>query len=105
MAMKMNSRTQRVPGRARPLGLLEHAHARAQDEAPYLWKWREVYPCLMDARESVGLELAERRAIRLVNPQNPTRATSRTLLFTFSVVNPGEIAGRTATTWRPSASW
>lgn len=46
----------------------------------------------MDARETVGLELAERRAVRLVNPDNPTRATSRTLLFTFSVVNPGEIA-------------
>lgn len=63
-----------------------------KDEAPFIWKWKEVYPCLMDARESVGLEMAERRAIRLVNPENAGRATSRTLLYTFSVVNPGEIA-------------
>ncbi len=61
-------------------------------EAPYIWKWKDVHPSLMDAKETVGLELSERRAIRLVNPDNATRSTSRTLLFTFSVVNPGEVA-------------
>jgi gentisate 1,2-dioxygenase len=62
------------------------------DEAPYIWKWKDVYECLMIAKDVVGLELAERRSIRLVNPHAPGTATSRTLLLTFSIVNPGEVA-------------
>jgi len=61
-------------------------------EAPYLWKWKDVQDATMKAKDSIGIEAAERRAIRLVNPHAPGKSTSRTLQFTFSVVNPGEVA-------------
>jgi gentisate 1,2-dioxygenase len=61
-------------------------------ESPYLWKWDDVREALMKAKDTIGIEMAERRAIRLVNPHSPTKAASRTLHFTFSIVNPGEVA-------------
>jgi gentisate 1,2-dioxygenase len=63
-----------------------------EPEAPYLWKWQAVRDGLMKAKDSIGIEQAERRAIRLVNPHAPIKSTSRTLQFTFSIVNPGEVA-------------
>jgi 1-hydroxy-2-naphthoate dioxygenase len=47
---------------------------------------------LTKASETIGIEQAERRAIRLVSPHLPTKSTSHTLQFTFSIVNPGEVA-------------
>ncbi|MGH7826471.1 MAG: cupin domain-containing protein [Candidatus Binatia bacterium] len=61
-------------------------------EAPYLWKWEALLDGLMKASETIGIEQAERRAIRLVSPHLPIKSTSHTLQFTFSIVNPGEIA-------------
>lgn len=61
-------------------------------EAPHIWKWKEVYDGLMKAKDSIGIQLAERRAIRLISPHAPGKSTSRTLQFTFSIVNPGEVA-------------
>jgi gentisate 1,2-dioxygenase len=61
-------------------------------EAPYLWKWEELLDGLMKASETVGIEQAERRAIRLVSPHLPIKSTSHSLQFTFSIVNPGEVA-------------
>ncbi len=61
-------------------------------ELPFLWNWREVRDALMKAKDSIGIELAERRAIRLVSPHVPGKSTSHTLQFTFSIVNPGEVA-------------
>ena len=61
-------------------------------EAPYLWKWHSVRSALMKAKDAIGLEMSERRAIRLINPYAPVNSTSRTLQFTFSIVNPGEVA-------------
>ncbi|MFQ5539560.1 MAG: cupin domain-containing protein, partial [Candidatus Binatia bacterium] len=61
-------------------------------ELPFLWKWREVQEALMKAKDSIGIDLAERRAIRLVSPHVPGKSTSHTLQFTFSIVNPGEVA-------------
>lgn len=61
-------------------------------EAPFLWKWAPLYDGLMKAKESVGLDMAERRVIRLVHPHSPIRSASRTLQFTFSIVKPGEVA-------------
>ncbi len=67
--------------------------ARAyQADQPYLWKWTDLYDGLMQASEQVGFEFSERRSIRLVNPNVPGRSTSRNLQFSFSIVNPGEIA-------------
>src|ERR671936_541321 len=61
-------------------------------ESPYLWKWETLLDGLLKARETIGIEQAERRAIRLVNPHLPIKSTSHTLQFTFSIVNPGEVA-------------
>ena len=61
-------------------------------EAPHLWKWKELLDGLMKASETIGIEQAERRAIRLVNPHLPIKSTSHSLQFTFSIVNPGEVA-------------
>ena len=61
-------------------------------EAPYLWKWEPLVDGLFKASETIGIEQAERRAIRLVNPHLPITSTSHTLQLTFSIVNPGEIA-------------
>lgn len=61
-------------------------------EAPFLWKWEGLLDGLMKASETIGIEQAERRAIRLVSPHLPIKSTSHTLQFTFSIVNPGEVA-------------
>ncbi len=62
------------------------------DEAPYLWKWEPLLDGLLKASETIGIEQAERRAIRLVSPHLATKSTSHTLQITFSIVNPGEVA-------------
>jgi gentisate 1,2-dioxygenase len=61
-------------------------------EAPYLWKWEALLDGLMKASETIAIEQAERRAIRLVSPHLPVKSTSHTVQFTFSIVNPGEVA-------------
>ncbi len=61
-------------------------------EAPYLWKWEPLLDGLLKASETIGIDQAERRAIRLVSPHLPIKSTSHTLQVTFSIVNPGEVA-------------
>ena len=61
-------------------------------EKPFLWKWASVRAALMHAKDTIGIELAERRVIKPVNPHLPSKAASRTLQFNFSIVNPGETA-------------
>ncbi|HEY7164413.1 MAG TPA: cupin domain-containing protein [Candidatus Binatia bacterium] len=61
-------------------------------EAPYLWRWDALLDSLMKASETIGIDQAERRAIRLVSPHLPIKSTSHSLQFTFSIVNPGEVA-------------
>jgi len=60
--------------------------------APYLWKWEPLLDGLLKASETIGIDQAERRAIRLVSPHMPIKSTSHTLQITFSIVNPGEVA-------------
>src|SRR5437016_12744639 len=61
-------------------------------EAPYLWKWEPLLDGLLKASDTIGIEQAERRAIRLVSPHLPIKSTSHSLQFTCSIVNPGEVA-------------
>jgi len=61
-------------------------------EAPYLWKWEALLDGLLKASETVSMDQAERRAIRVVNPHLGIKSTSHTLQVTFSIVNPGEVA-------------
>jgi len=61
-------------------------------EPPFLWPWATVHPALLRAAQSIGMDFAERRVIKLVNPAYTGGAASRTIQFNFSVVNPGEVA-------------
>ncbi len=61
-------------------------------EPPYIWKWKDVREGLINAKDTIGLELAERRSLRLVNPNLAVQSTSRNLQFSFSIIKPGEIA-------------
>src|SRR5262245_46744017 len=59
---------------------------------PYLWRWRDVRPHAMRAAELVGTEQAERRVLRLTNPELAGVAASHTLVANIQIVMPGEIA-------------
>src|SRR5258705_11590331 len=61
-------------------------------EAPYLWKWQPLLDSLLKASETIGIEQAEPRAIRLVSLHLQIKSTSHTLQVTFSIVNPGKVA-------------
>ena len=54
---------------------------------PYLWHWRDLRPQAMRAAELVGTQQAERRVLRLTNPELSGASASNTL-----VANIGEIA-------------
>jgi gentisate 1,2-dioxygenase len=49
--------------------------------APYLWHWRDLRPQAMRAAELIGTAQAERRVLRLRNPNLPGIA-SQTLVVT-----------------------
>lgn len=62
---------------------------------PHLWKWHDIYDSLLHAREKISVTSGsvERRVIRLVNPGMPeTEMTSHTMLLSFQLIQPGEIA-------------
>jgi gentisate 1,2-dioxygenase len=58
---------------------------------PYLWHWRDLRSQAMRAAELVGTAQAERRVLRLTNP-NLTGVASNTLVANIQIVMPGEIA-------------
>jgi gentisate 1,2-dioxygenase len=58
---------------------------------PYLWHWRDLRPQAMRATELVGTAQAERRVLRLTNP-NLSGIASQTLVANIQIVMPGEIA-------------
>jgi gentisate 1,2-dioxygenase len=59
---------------------------------PYLWHWRELRPQAMRAAELVGTAQAERRVLRLTNPELSGASASNTLVANIQIVMPGEIA-------------
>jgi len=62
---------------------------------PYLWKWHDIYDSLVQAKEkiSVARGSVERRVIRLVNPgMAESEMTSHTILLSFQLIQPGEVA-------------
>jgi gentisate 1,2-dioxygenase len=62
---------------------------------PHLWKWYDVYDSLVQAKEKITIASGsvERRVIRLVNPgMADTEMTSHTILLSFQLIQPGEIA-------------
>src|ERR1051326_3245511 len=58
---------------------------------PHVWHWRDLRPQAMRAAELVGTAQAERRVLRLTNPQLSGIA-SNTLVANIQIVMPGEIA-------------
>jgi len=58
---------------------------------PFLWHWRDLRPQAIRAAELVGTAQAERRVLRLTNPELPGIA-SNTLVANIQIVMPGEIA-------------
>jgi len=58
---------------------------------PYRWRWRDLRPQAMRAAELVGTQQAERRVLRLTNP-NLAGIASNTLVANIQIVMPGEIA-------------
>jgi len=58
---------------------------------PYVWHWQDLRPQAMRAAELVGTAQAERRVLRLTNPNLPGIA-SNTLVANVQIVMPGEIA-------------
>ena len=61
------------------------------EAVPYLWRWRDLRPQAMRAAELIGTQQAERRVLRLTNPNLPGTA-SNTLVANIQIVMPGEIA-------------
>src|ERR1700732_5186766 len=47
------------------------------EAVPYLWHWRDLRPQAMRAAELVGTQQAERRALRLTNPNLPGGARNK----------------------------
>ncbi len=59
---------------------------------PYVWHWRDLRPQAMRAAQLVGTEQAERRVLRLHNPELSGSSASNTLVANIQIVMPGEIA-------------
>src|SRR5881409_13784 len=59
---------------------------------PWVWQWRDLRPQAMRAAQLVGTEQAERRVLRLTNPELPGASASNTLVANIQIVMPGEIA-------------
>src|SRR5499427_9145231 len=59
---------------------------------PYVWHWRDLRPQAMRAAALVGTEQAERRVLRLHNPELEGSSASNTLVANIQIVMPGEVA-------------
>ena len=59
--------------------------------APHVWKWHQVLPLLRNACQAMPESHTARRAMVFTNPGLP-RGTTQTMLATFQIVPPGEIA-------------
>jgi gentisate 1,2-dioxygenase len=77
---------------------LDHAERPSDPKTrvkPHLWRWHDIYDSLLQAKDkiSVARGSVERRVIRLVNPgMADTEMTSHTILLSFQLIQPGEVA-------------
>ncbi len=63
------------------------------EAVPYHWKYRDIYPCLLEAAELIPLDMSERRSLILVNPAlKPAISTVTTLFAGYRINIPHEIA-------------
>jgi gentisate 1,2-dioxygenase len=68
------------------------SHEPRSKAVPYLWHWRDLRPQAIRAAALVGTQQAERRVLRLTNPELPGVSASNTLVANIQIVMPGEIA-------------
>ena len=62
---------------------------------PHIWKWDDIHDSLVQAKEKITVASGsvERRVIRLVNPGlAESEMTSHTILLSFQLIQPGEVA-------------
>jgi gentisate 1,2-dioxygenase len=60
---------------------------------PFLWRWSDLYPRVLEAGEVLGIEGgASRRTLRLCNPGLTSETTTQTIHASVQMVKPGEIA-------------
>src|SRR5260370_20455486 len=60
-------------------------------DAPFLWRWREVEPLLQRSVGEVSINDIERRALIMAHPAfGAETSTTSTLLAAFTVLDPGE---------------
>lgn len=79
-----------------PLWEVLHSVVTAQPNTPcepYLWKWQEMWPWLLEASRLITTQEAERRVLVLENPglRGKTRVT-HSLYAGLQLIMPGEIA-------------
>jgi 1-hydroxy-2-naphthoate dioxygenase len=93
-ALNLRGQWQADPNR--PQKVSKGAGGQVQTEplpagVPHVWKWQEVLPLLRSACEAMPESYTARRAMVFTNPGLP-RGTTQTMLATFQIVPPGEIA-------------
>ena len=77
---------------------VDHAERPADPKTrvkAHLWKWHDIYDSLVQAKDKISVTSGsvERRVIRLVNPgMAETEMTSHTILLSFQLIQPGEVA-------------
>jgi len=59
---------------------------------PYLWKWDEVYPKLLEACEVMPESVTARRNFSFINPASKMSGTTHSLLMGMQITKPGEVA-------------
>ncbi|HSE89166.1 MAG TPA: cupin domain-containing protein [Candidatus Binatia bacterium] len=69
------------------------AKAQKGEVRPWLWRWRDILPSLVEAGEIVPIDdFMRMRTVRLVNPSQPIAVgTARTFGVTIQHLNPGEV--------------
>ena len=65
---------------------------KARKAVPFIWKYKDIEPCLYEAAELITMDDSERRSIVLVNPGlAPVRATVSSLYTAYRLNDPREI--------------
>ncbi len=59
---------------------------------PYVWKWEEVYPKLVEACDIIPESYTARRNFSFLNPGLERGGTTHTLLIGMQMIKPGELA-------------
>ena len=71
----------------------KEAKEKKPDVRPWVWRWNDLLPSLLEAGEIVPIDdFMRMRTIRLVNPSQPVAVgTAKTFGVTIQHLNPGEI--------------